>query len=87
VKSSLLIAILSAACAAHTQTLRVVPVRLDATVSIPKTIQFYCRQDYDRQACLKDSIVLRHALAPYPLDQLGAWSFVLAPSDDWKMPA
>jgi hypothetical protein len=84
VKSSLLIAILTAACAAQTQTLRVVPVRLDATVSIPKTIQFFCTQDYDREACLKDSIALRHALAPYPLDQLGAWSFVLAPSDDWK---
>jgi len=84
VKSRLLIAILSAACAAQTPTLRVVPVRLDATVSIPKTIQFFCTQDYDREACLKDSIALRYALAPYPLDQLGAWSFVLAPSDDWK---
>jgi hypothetical protein len=84
VKSSLLIALLTAACAAQTQTLRVVPVHLDATVSIPKTIQFFCTQDYDREACLKDSIALRHALAPYPLDQLGAWSFVLAPSDDWK---
>jgi hypothetical protein len=83
VKSRLLIAILSAACAAQTQTLRVVPVNLDGTVSIPKTIQFSCTQDYDRQACLKDSISLRHALAPYPLDQLGAWSFVLAPSGNW----
>jgi hypothetical protein len=84
VKLSLLIAILTAACAAQTQTLRVVPVRLDATVSIPKTIQFFCTQDYDREACLKDSIALRHALAPYPLDQLGAWTFVLAPSAEWK---
>ena len=83
-KSSLLIAILSAACAAQTQTLRVVPVHLDATVSIPKTIQFFCTQDYDRQACLKDSVALRHALASYPLDQLGAWSFVLVQSGDWK---
>jgi hypothetical protein len=83
-KSSLLIAILSAACAAQTQTLRVVPVHLDATVSIPKTIQFFCTQDYDRQACVNDSIALRLALAPYPLDQVGAWSFVLASSGDWK---
>ena len=67
-KSSLLIAILSTACAAQTQTLHVVPVHLDATVSIPKTIQFFCTQDYDRQACLKDSVALRHALASYPLD-------------------
>ena len=83
-KSRLLIAILSAACAAHTQTLRVVPVHLDASVSIPKAIEFFCTMDYDRKACLKDSITLRRALAPYPLDRLGAWSFVLAPSDDWK---
>lgn len=83
-KSTVLIAILSAACAAQTQTLRVVPVHLDETVSIPKTIQFFCTQDYDRQACLKDSITLRHALASYPLDQLGAWSFVLVPSGEWK---
>jgi hypothetical protein len=84
VKSSLLIAILSAVCAAQTQTLRVVPVHLDATLSIPKTIQFFCTQDYDRQACLKDSVALRHALASYPLDQLGTWSFVLVQSGDWK---
>ena len=82
-KSSLLIAILSAACAAQTQTLRVVPVHLDATVSIP-TIQFFCTQDYDRRACVNDALALRHALLPYPLEQLGAWSFVLAPSEDWK---
>jgi hypothetical protein len=84
VKSTVLIAILSAACAAQTQTLRVVPVHLDATVSIPKTIQFFCTQDYDRQACLKDSVALRPALASYPLDQLGTWSFVLVQSGDWK---
>jgi hypothetical protein len=53
-------------------------------LSIPKTIQFFCTQDYDRQACLKDSIALRHALASYPLDQLGTWSFVLVQSGEWK---
>ena len=83
-KLSLLIAVLFTACMAQTQTLRVVPVHLDATVSIPKTIQFFCTQDYDRQACVNDSIALRLALAPYPLDQVGAWSFVLASSGDWK---
>ena len=84
VKSRLLIAILSVACAAETQTLRVVPVHLDPTVSIPKTIQFFCTQDYEKQACVNDALALRHALAPYPLEQLGAWSFVLAPSEGWK---
>ena len=84
VKSSLLIAILSAACAAQTQTLRVVPVNLDATVSIPKTIQFFCTHNYDGQACVNDSVALRHALARYPLERLGTWSFLLVPTDDWR---
>jgi hypothetical protein len=52
-------------------------------VEIWSQIQFFCTQDYDRHASLKDSIALRLALAPYPLDQLGAWSYVLVPSGDW----
>jgi hypothetical protein len=83
-KSNLLIAILFAACTAQPQTLRVVPVHLDAAVPIPSEIHFFCAQDYDRQACLKDSVALRQALAPYPLERLGVWSFVLVPADDWK---
>ena len=83
-KLSLLIAVLFAACTAQTQTLRVVPVHLDATVPTPKTIQFFCTQNYDRRACLEDSIALRQVLAVYPLNRLGAWSFIVVPSDDWK---
>jgi hypothetical protein len=83
-KLSLLISVLFTACTAQTQTLRVVPVHLDATGLIPKTIQFLCTQDYDQQACVNDSLVLRHALAPYPLERLGTWSFVLVPADDWR---
>ena len=83
-KLSLLIAVLFTACTARTQTLRVVPVHLDATVPIPKTIQFFCTQNYDRQACVNDSLALRHALASYPLERLGTWSFVLVPADDWR---
>ena len=83
-KLSLLIAVLFTACTARTQTLRVVPVHLDATVPIPKTIQFFCTQHYDRQACVNDSLALRHALASYPLERLGTWSFVLVPADDWR---
>jgi len=84
VKSRLLIFILSAACAAQTQTVRAVPVHLDAIASIPNAIQFFCTHNYDSQACLKDSVVLRHALASYPLERLGAWSFLLVPADDWR---
>lgn len=83
-KSSLLIAILSAACAAQTQTVGIVPVHLDATVSIPKTIRFFCTRNYDRKACVNDSVALRHALSPYPLERIGTWSFVLVPTDDWR---
>ena len=83
-KLSLLIAVLFAACTAQTQTLQVVPVHLDATVPIPKTIQFFCTEDYDRRACVNDSLALRHALASYPLERLGTWSFVLVPADDWR---
>jgi hypothetical protein len=84
-KSNLLIAVLLAACTAQSQTLRVVPVHLDATVPIPQTIQFFCTQDYDRQACLKDSLALRLSLSPYPLERLATWSFVLVPADNWKV--
>jgi hypothetical protein len=84
VKSSLLIAILSAACAAQTQTVGVVPVHVDATASIPHAVQFFCMHNYNSQACRKDSVALRHALAPYPLERLGTWSFLLVPADDWR---
>ncbi len=83
-KSRLLIVILSAACAASTQTVRAVPVHLEAIASIPNAIQFFCMHDYENQACLKDCVALRHALASYPLERLGAWSFLLVPTDDWR---
>jgi hypothetical protein len=84
VKSSVLIAVLVAACAAQTQTLKIVSIHPDGTVPIHKGIQFFCTQNYDRQSCLQDATALRQALAPYPLEQLGSWSFVLVPADDWK---
>jgi hypothetical protein len=33
---------------------------------------------------VKDASALRQALAPYPIQLLGPWSFVLVPADDWK---
>jgi hypothetical protein len=83
-KLSLLIAILSATCVAQTETVRVVPVRLDSMESFPNAIQFLCTHNYDSHACVKDSVALRHALAPYPLGRLGIWSFLLVPADDWR---
>lgn len=83
-RSTWLIAILLATCTSQSQTLRVVSVYLDATVPTPKTVQFFCTQDYDQQACLKDSLALRASLSTYPLSRIGTWSYVLVPADNWK---
>ena len=84
VKTSVLIAVLFAASAAQTQTLKLVTVHFPANGSTPNTVQFLCSQKYDRAECVKDASALRQAIAPYPAQLLGAWSFVLVPADDWK---
>ena len=83
-KTSFLLAVLFAACVAQTQTLKLVTVRFAANGSTPNAIQFQCSQKYDRAECAKDATVLRQAIAPYPVQLMGAWSFVLVPADDWK---
>lgn len=83
-KPSLLIAVLFAACAAQTQTLRVVPVDLEGTVQTTKNVQFFCTQDYNHDACHQHALELRRVLMSYPLERLGTWSFALVPSDKWK---
>ena len=83
-KASLLIAILFAACAAQTQTLRVVPVHLEGTGQTAKSVQFFCTQDYNRDECHQHALELRRALMTYPLQRLGNWSFVLVPSYKWN---
>ena len=79
-KPSFLIAVLFAACAAQTQTLRVVPVHLEGTGQTTKSVQFFCTQDYNRDECLQHALELRRALMTYPLERLGMWSFALVPS-------
>ena len=83
-KKSFLLAVLFAACAAQTQNLKMMAVRFPANGPTPNTIQFLCSQKYDKTECVKDAMALRQAMVPYPLQLLGAWSFVLVPSDDWK---
>lgn len=83
-KKSFLLVVLFAACAAQTQNLKMIAVRFPANGSTPSTIQFLCSQKYDRTECVKDATTLRQAMAPYPTQFLGAWSFVLVPADDWK---
>ena len=83
-KTSVLIAVLFAACAAQTQNLKMISVRFPANGTTPNSIQFLCSQKYDRAECVKDATALRQAMAPYPVQLLGEWSFVLVPADDWK---
>jgi hypothetical protein len=84
VKTSVLIAVLFAACAAQTQNLKLVAVRFGANGSTPNSVQFLCSQNYNRAECVKDATALRQAMATYPTQLLGSWSFVLVPADDWK---
>jgi hypothetical protein len=83
-KASFLIVVLFAACAAQTQTLRVVPIHLEGTDPTAKSVQFFCTQDYNRDECLQHALELRRVLMTYPLDRLGKWSFALVPSYKWK---
>ena len=83
-KSSFLIAVLFTACAAQTQTLRVIPVHLQGTGQTTKSVQFFRTQDYNRGECLQHALELRRELVTYPLERLGVWSFVLVPSHKWK---
>jgi hypothetical protein len=84
VKTSVLFVLLFAACAAQTQSLRIVAVQLTPTSATPKTVQFFCTHNYEREACVNDAAALQRELLPYPLAQLGEWSFVLASADGWE---
>ena len=83
-KTNVLIAVLFAACAAQTQNLKMIAVRFAANGSTTNNIQFLCSQKYGRAECVKDATALRQAMAPYPMQVLGAWSFVLVTADEWK---
>jgi len=83
-KRSLRLAVLFAASLGQAQSLKMIAVHFPAGGSIPNNIQFLCGQKYDQTGCVKDAAALRQAMAPYPLQLLGAWSFVLVRADDWK---
>jgi hypothetical protein len=79
-RSRFFIAVLCVFAAAHAQSLKVVPVQLDAhnQNGLPGSIQFFCTEDYPHQACLDDVEKLHRGLLRYPVEQLGQWIFVLA---------
>jgi len=45
---------------------------------------FVCNTGYTVKECYSDLAVLKKALAKYPIQQLGAWTWVLVRSGDWK---
>src|SRR5215472_743262 len=61
-----------------------ISVRFPANGSTPTSVLFQCSQKYDRTECVRDATALRQAMAPYPVQLLEQWSFVLVPADDWK---
>lgn len=48
------------------------------------TQQFVCNTGYTQKQCQEQVVVLRKALANYPVAQLGNWTWILVRSEDWK---
>lgn len=48
------------------------------------TQQFVCNTGYTQKQCKEDVLVLRKALANYPMTQLGDWTWILVRSADWR---
>jgi hypothetical protein len=84
VKSFWLIGCLFAVSVTQAQTIRGIPIQIQGDERFPQSIQFYCSPKYPRQRCVSDAIALQLVLRRYPVSELGAWSFVLASSSEWK---
>lgn len=82
-KLSLLMVVLLAATS-HAEDPKFYRVAVTGDIPIPATIHFFCSQGYDPEECLRDTTALRKALAPYPLQLLGEWSFYLVLTPNWK---
>ncbi len=46
--------------------------------------KFVCNTGYSQTKCDEQVLVLRKALANYPVAQLGSWTWILVRSEDWK---
>jgi hypothetical protein len=46
--------------------------------------KFVCNTGYSQKQCREDMVVLRKALANYPVAQLGNWTWILVRSENWK---
>jgi hypothetical protein len=47
-------------------------------------LHFACNVGYTSRECQAAATVLRSALARYPVDALGEWTWVLVRTEDWK---
>ena len=52
--------------------------------AILSTQEFHCHTGYSLAQCQKDILELKKALAHYPIEGLGHWTWVLVRSQDWK---
>lgn len=46
--------------------------------------EFHCHTGYPLAECQKDILHLRDILTRYPIEELGHWTWVLVPSQNWK---
>jgi hypothetical protein len=46
--------------------------------------RFVCQKGYRLEKCLTDIVILRQAVANYPVAELGEWTWILVRSEDWK---
>ena len=56
----------------------------DVTNQLLTTQQFVCSSGYTEKQCHEQVMVLKKALAVYPVQDLGRWSWILVRSPDWK---
>jgi hypothetical protein len=56
----------------------------DQTNQLVPIQQFVCSSGYTETQCHEQMMVLRKALAVYPVRELGRWSWILVRSQEWK---
>src|SRR5262245_26512458 len=68
---------------ARAQSLRVTAAGVPESVCLPPGIELVCAVGYPADRCGPHVAALARELAAHPLDQLGSWTFALAPSAGW----
>jgi hypothetical protein len=55
-----------------------------SAATLPQPQRFVCNTGYKVSECLQQLASLKSALVPYNAEKLGAWTWVLVKSEDWK---